>query len=154
MNRVKAKSVMKIMLALFGLGFLIRGVLLFQTSTIIVQWSTASELDTAGFYLYRGMEPSGPFEKITPNLISASLDPLSGGSYKFSDSSVDPWITYYYELEAIGLDGTSDRFGPIIVKAQPSGVLDLALAIVIVVIVGLIQKTDRTRLDLVLNDHA
>jgi len=144
MKSMRLWFVIRILLLLVGLGIGIRGVMQFKFASVIVEWSTASELDTAGFFLYRSLEPSGPFTRVNSNLISASPDPLIGGSYEYSDSGLDPWKTYYYELEAIGMDGTLDRFGPIVVKAQPSGMTELALSVFIIVVALVAHVTNRS----------
>jgi hypothetical protein len=78
-----------------------------------ITWETASEVDTAGFNLYRATSPDGPWQKIKEQLIPPSEDPVSGGSYKFVDKSAEPGKTYYYQLEEGELSGNTTRFDPI-----------------------------------------
>ena len=78
-----------------------------------VTWETASEVNTAGFNLYRSDNPDGPWEKINDQLIPPSDDPVSGGKYKFVDKSAEPGKTYYYQLEEVELSGNATRFDPI-----------------------------------------
>ena len=78
-----------------------------------ITWETASEVDTAGFNLYRATSPDGPWQKINEQLIPPSEDPVSGGSYKFVDKSAEPGKTYYYQLEEVELSGNTTRFDPI-----------------------------------------
>ena len=84
---------------------------------IVLEWTTATETDTAGFNLYRGDQPEGPFAKINDVLIPASSDPLVGGQYQYSDHNVDPGKTYYYQLEDVEFTGVSVQHGPITVTA-------------------------------------
>ncbi len=79
----------------------------------IVTWETASEVDTAGFNLYRSESPDGPWEKINDSLIPPSEDPVRGGKYTFRDASAEPGKTYYYQLEEVELSGKTTRFPPI-----------------------------------------
>jgi hypothetical protein len=74
-------------------------------SAIIIQWSTASELNTAGFNVYRGDTPDGPFTKLNADLIPGSTDPLVGGSYAYTDTSAIVGHTYYYQLEDVETSG-------------------------------------------------
>jgi hypothetical protein len=107
--------------ALLAIGMLVFGVLALLTSEqaeIIVEWSTASELDTVGYNLFRADSASSAFIKINEGLIPASPDPQIGGKYSFSDKNVVPGNNYFYELEAISEDGKSERHGPIIAQAQ------------------------------------
>lgn len=100
-----------------------------QEAPVIVEWDTASELDIAGYNVYRSTSHSGPFEKVNSQLIPASQDPLAGGSYRYTDELVAADQLYYYELEAIETTGGSERFGPIEVRSKRGGTIELALAI-------------------------
>jgi len=108
---------------------------------VIVEWSTASELNTVGFYLYRSESPNGSFEKITRDLIPSSVDPLTGGSYSYTDQDVKPGMKYYYLLEEVEMEGNTNRHGPIIVEAKGGGKFELGLATVsgLVGIIGIIR---------------
>ena len=78
-----------------------------------ITWETASEVNTAGFNLYRSTSPDGPWEKVNDQLLPPSEDPVSGGSYSFTDKSAEPGQTYYYQLEEVELSGNATRFDPI-----------------------------------------
>ena len=93
----------------------------------IVRWQTASELDTAGFNLYRSEHPDGPFtQRVNPVLIPAGTTPLVGASYVYTDTNVQLGRVYYYELEEVENDGTRTRIGRIAVRvAGPSPLLRL-----------------------------
>lgn len=99
-----------------------------RSATIIVEWSTASELDTAGFNLYRSESESGPFTRVNPALIPGAPDPLTGDNYQFADQQVTPGVTYFYQLEEVETSGRTTRHGPIQVQAETGGRLELALA--------------------------
>jgi hypothetical protein len=86
--------------------------------SVLVEWTTASELDTAGFNLYRGDSNSGPFTQVNQELIPASTDPLAGSAYSYKDTQVRAGRTYYYQLEEVEVNGTANRFGPISVTAE------------------------------------
>ena len=47
---------------------------------IIVRWSTESEVNTAGFNVYRSGSENGPWAKLNTQLIPGSPDPLRGGA--------------------------------------------------------------------------
>lgn len=76
---------------------------------IIIRWSTETEVDTAGFNVYRAEGEEGPWSKINPRLIPGSPDPIRGGSYVFTDTQVLAGVTYWYELEEVELGGQTTR---------------------------------------------
>jgi len=107
------------------------------TSTIVtVEWSTASELNTAGFNLYRGESPDGPFQKINSELIPASTDPLVGGSYAYTDTTVIAGRTYFYRLEDVETSGRTSLQGTVEVTADGGMPLPLMLAAAVIVIIA------------------
>lgn len=126
---------------LIGLILLATVFLLWQASreaTVLVEWSTASELDTVGFNLYRADTLQGPFVQVNRELIPASSEPLTGGAYSYRDSAVQPGKTYYYELEEVQSNGGRDRFGPISVQADNGSatMLMLILGVVLILLLG------------------
>jgi len=120
------------LLALAGLVLGYRAMIASTEAVVIVEWTTASEVDTAGFNLYRSESPEGPFARINNHLIPASPDPLRGGSYAFTDTDVVAGRTYYYQLEDVEIDGTTTRHGPIEVKAMDGGRTEGLLAIALI----------------------
>ena len=123
-----------------------------EPGVVIVEWSTESEVNVAGFNLYRSENQEGPYIKLNDGLIPASLDPITGGSYVYTDTAVTAGATYYYKLEDVELDGTSTLHGPIEAVAQadsaswsPHPALILAVAVLggVAVIVTLILLARR-----------
>lgn len=86
---------------------------------IIIRWSTESEVNTAGYNIYRATNKEGPWEKINERLIPGSPDPLRGGTYAFTDTTVIAGQTYWYELEEVELDGKTTRLERIRTTAEP-----------------------------------
>ncbi|MGE5141568.1 MAG: hypothetical protein ACM3JD_19035 [Rudaea sp.] len=86
----------------------------------VLTWSTATEVNTAGFNLYRGDSSDGPFVKVNVEMIPASQNALTGGRYQFGDTDVVPGQTYYYQLEDVEYSGQTTRHGPIEIKALSS----------------------------------
>jgi hypothetical protein len=82
-------------------------------SIVTLVWSTASEIDHAGFNIYRADLEDGEYNKINDSLIPSSGSSTHGASYKFIDTNVHNRKTYYYKLEDIDLNGASTMHGPI-----------------------------------------
>lgn len=111
---------------------------------ILVEWTTGSEMNTAGFNLYRSSQPGGPFVRINADLIPASSDPLAGGKYKYEDRAVTPGQTYYYKLEDVELGGAKAEHGPIKITATLDSQFDylivLASGSIVAVLMTLIVR--------------
>jgi hypothetical protein len=88
-----------------------------EPATVIVEWTTESEVNLAGFNLYRSEDPDGRYVKLNDALIPASTDPVAGGRYLYTDTTVTAGADYYYRLEDVELDGNSTMHGPIEVVA-------------------------------------
>ena len=98
-----------------------------DSSVVLVEWTTESEVNTAGFNVYRSESAEGPsYIKINRELIPASPDPILGGHYVYTDTDVAAGQTYYYKLEDVELDGATTLHGPIEVVAEASGPSALA----------------------------
>jgi hypothetical protein len=83
-----------------------------KAGTVTLQWSTESEIDNAGFNLYRAESENGEYIKINNSLIPAQGSSTQGASYEFIDKDVQNRQAYYYKLEDIDLNGNSTMHGP------------------------------------------
>jgi hypothetical protein len=84
-----------------------------KAGKIILSWSTESEIDNAGFNLYRASSENGAYIKINDSLIPAQGSSTRGVAYEFTDKDVKNRKTYYYKLEDIDLSGISTMHGPV-----------------------------------------
>ena len=90
-----------------------------QGNNVNITWETASEIDNAGFHLWRSDAEDGEYVQVTDELIPAEADVVTGASYEYTDS--DCWGTCFYKLEDIDLGGVSTFHGPVMVE-MPFGV--------------------------------
>lgn len=81
--------------------------------SVLVEWSTASEIYTQGFNIYRAATADGSYEKINEQLIAARGGPVSGAAYRFLDSGRTNGVAYYYMIEDVDLYGISTFHGPV-----------------------------------------
>jgi len=105
-------------------------------AAVIVEWTTESEVNLAGFNIYRSESLDGPYVKLNTTLIPASPDPISGGSYSYTDTAAEAGVTYYYKLEDVELDGKATMHGPITVVAEGNMVSQVSQAGVLVVLLA------------------
>jgi hypothetical protein len=80
---------------------------------ITIEWTTASEIDNAGFNLYRGLKADGPNGKVNEEFIVACGDEIKGATYAIRDEDVTHGLTYYYWLEDADLHGKCTMHGPV-----------------------------------------
>lgn len=78
--------------------------------SIQVEWNTATELETAGFNLYRSPGSNGDFVRINDKLIPSTGSGVSGADYTFTDKDVAAGETYFYLLEEVEFDATTNRY--------------------------------------------
>ena len=88
---------------------------------IVIRWSTESEVNTAGFNIYRAESEAGPWIQINDRLIPGSTDPLRGNTYVFTDTEVLAGKTYWYELEEVELGGKTTRLERTQATAESAG---------------------------------
>lgn len=96
-------------------------------------WGTESEVDTAGFNIYRGIVRRGKFgrggsdtsemEKINEALIPAKGSSASGDEYIYIDEDVKNGLTYMYQLEDVDMSGVATKHEP--VKTTPRWIQSL-----------------------------
>jgi len=81
---------------------------------ILIEWETASEIDNVGFNLWRSTSEAGDCARLNDLLIpSQALGSVIGAYYCYTDSDVINGTPYYYKLESIAADGSSEFHGPI-----------------------------------------
>lgn len=80
---------------------------------VVLEWVTESEIDTAGFHVYRAERREGAYTRITPELIPSRGGPAAGASYEFVDSGMRNRRTLYYKLEDTDINGTATMHGPV-----------------------------------------
>ncbi len=87
-------------------------------------WETVTEVENAGFNIYRRLPAEGPWIRINATLIPARTPgATTGARYAWTDAAVEPGMTYWYSLEDVAFDGTSTRHDPIAVMvARPNAV--------------------------------
>ncbi|RQW04926.1 T9SS C-terminal target domain-containing protein, partial [candidate division KSB1 bacterium] len=83
-----------------------------EDGVVAVHWQTASEVNTAGFYVQRSETQEHGFARIHDRMIAAKGNSSDGAVYQFIDSN-SPKQDCYYRLEEVNLDGASFYFEPV-----------------------------------------
>ncbi|MDM8528374.1 SdrD B-like domain-containing protein, partial [Anaerolineales bacterium HSG24] len=79
-----------------------------QGNQVKLLWITATEIDNAGFNLYRADSEDGPRTKVNGDMIGASAENGTGAIYRLMDT--DP--SQFYWLEDVDYNGTITLHGP------------------------------------------
>ncbi len=84
---------------------------------VILAWQTGTEMDNAGFNIYRARTKDGDYRKINSTLIPASGNASTGADYSYTDA---PSVKgkYFYKLEDVDYNGVSTMHGPDKVKVK------------------------------------
>lgn len=80
---------------------------------LTLKWTTASEVDNAGFYVFRGDTKEGPFKLLNETMLPGAGNAETPSKYVFDDKDVEQGRTYYYYLESISLQGVKEKFSPV-----------------------------------------
>ncbi len=78
-----------------------------------IRWTTASEVDSFGFDVFRGESAEGPFERLNAKPIAGAGTSDESHSYAWVDETIDPAKDYYYYVESISIDGVREKFTPV-----------------------------------------
>ncbi|ABK19673.1 C25 family cysteine peptidase [Syntrophobacter fumaroxidans] len=92
-----------------------------RNGRVVVIWETASEVQTAGFNLYRVEPRTGARTRVNDGLIPALLGEPQGGRYYAADLDASPGKTLSYVLEEIEFGGSRRIYGPFSVKPVVDG---------------------------------
>ena len=84
---------------------------------VVIKWATASEVDNAGFILWRSDTGKGAFRRITPQLLSGAGTTGERHDYAFTDETAEPGSAYVYRLEEVSLAGHRETLATQRVKA-------------------------------------
>ena len=96
---------------------------------VTLAWETGTEMDNAGFNLWRAVAADGPYTQLNDTLIPAEGDAVSGASYVYTDTDVVKGVTYYYQLEDVDIHGVSTFHGP--VSATPASIRRIYLPLIL-----------------------
>ena len=76
-----------------------------ETGTVVIHWSTQSEIDNAGFNILRSQTRTGEFTRINPQLIPGGGTTAERADYTWTDTTAKPNLVYYYQIEDVSFDG-------------------------------------------------
>ena len=76
-----------------------------ETGAVVITWSTQSELNNAGFFIKRSQQRDGEFKVINATMIQGAGTISEKQFYTYNDTTAQPNVVYYYQIEDVSLDG-------------------------------------------------
>ena len=76
-----------------------------ETGAVVITWSTQSELNNAGFFIKRAQQRDGQFKVINATMVPGAGTTSEKQFYTFTDTTAQPNVVYYYQIEDVSLDG-------------------------------------------------
>ena len=76
-----------------------------DTGAVVITWSTQSELNNAGFFIKRSQQRDGEFQIINATMIAGAGTSSEKQFYTYTDTTAQPNVVYYYQIEDVSLDG-------------------------------------------------
>ena len=80
---------------------------------VILKWTTESEVDNAGFYIYRSETKGGEFKVVNPKLIQGAGTTAERTDYTWTDSAAKPNTVYYYRIEDVAHAGVREQLATV-----------------------------------------
>jgi hypothetical protein len=79
---------------------------------VLLEWQTASEAGTAGFYVQRWNGAAKRWERVNRELLAGLLHAPQGGTYRFVDPEASPYEPQVYRLVEVEAGGKRHTYGP------------------------------------------
>ena len=75
------------------------------TGAVMITWATESELNNAGFFIKRSNQRDGEFKVINATMVPGAGTTSEKQFYTYTDTTAQPNVVYYYQIEDVSLDG-------------------------------------------------
>ena len=76
-----------------------------ENGEVVIRWTTESELNNAGFNIYRSDTRDGEYKQVNSELIDGAGTTGERNTYKWIDPSAKPNVVYYYQIEDVSFAG-------------------------------------------------
>ena len=87
---------------------------------VVINWTTESELENAGFNILRSQSKQGLFEKVNPILIQGAGTTGERNTYFWTDTTTKPNVIYYYRIEDVSFAGVRQQLATVRLKGHIS----------------------------------
>ena len=80
---------------------------------VILKWTTESEVDNAGFYIYRSTTKDGEFKVVNPALVQGAGTTSERNEYRWTDTTAKQNTVYYYRIEDVSHAGVRQQLATV-----------------------------------------
>ncbi len=80
---------------------------------VILKWTTESEVDNAGFYIYRSQTRDGEFKVVNQSIIQGAGTTGKRNEYTWTDTTAKPHTVYYYRIEDMSHAGVQEELATV-----------------------------------------
>ena len=80
---------------------------------VLLKWTTESEVDNAGFYIYRSATKDGEFKVINSKIIQGAGTTGERTNYTWTDTTAKPNTVYYYRIEDVSHAGVREQLATV-----------------------------------------
>ena len=88
----------------------------------VIKWTTESEVDNAGFYIYRSETKDGEFKVVNPTLIQGAGTTGERNAYTWTDTTAKPNTVYYYRIEDVSHAGVREQLATVRLRGLVSAI--------------------------------
>ena len=90
-----------------------------QGGYVLLLWTTQTEQDNYGFYLYRSPAEPLDYRRITEDIIPGAGTSTVPRHYSYTDRTVERGLAYFYKLADVDVQGNQTFHGPVSVTVTP-----------------------------------
>ena len=80
---------------------------------VVLNWVTESEVDNAGFYIYRSKTNDGEFKVVNATIIQGAGTTGERNAYTWTDTTAKPNTVYYYRIEDVSHAGVREQLATV-----------------------------------------
>ncbi len=80
---------------------------------VVLKWTTESEVDNAGFYIYRSKTRDGEFNVVNPTMVQGAGTTGERNDYLWTDTTAKPNTVYYYQIEDVSHAGVREQLATV-----------------------------------------
>ena len=91
-----------------------------DTGQVVIKWTTASELNNAGFNILRSQTRKAQFVRINPKLIAGQGTSSEMHTYSYTNTTAKPNVIYYYRIENVSFEGVRQTLATVRLKGDVS----------------------------------